>query len=181
MKVNKILKRIYFRLPKILIISYILIWVILLMVPYTTFGFIKYKSDPDLVKLHVYYEAVTGPSHRLEEDQDFVKNLYEKEYPQINAQEIELKGNLPYYLVVDPMYLGGDMYVYGEFNGVTKEYEDCGSGTIPVFQVKYYDISVKLFDLEILTPLIRVLTSLIPVFIILVIYLFFKKTEKDLW
>ncbi|HEX9061752.1 MAG TPA: transposase [Clostridia bacterium] len=169
--ISSILKRIYIRLPIIFVFLYVIIWAILLFVPYKSFGFVKYKFQPDLVKLHVHYQAVTGPSHRLKEDENFVKQLYEKEYPQINTQEIELKGNLPYYLVSDPMYFGGDMYVYGKFNGVTDEYKNCGSGTIPVFKVKYYDATVQLFYLEIFTPLIKTLLYISPIFVILLLYL----------
>ncbi|MCC5423475.1 hypothetical protein LMP43_06460 [Clostridium botulinum] len=64
-------------------------------------------------------------------------------YPKANTSMIELVGNTPYHLVLDPMYLGEDMTVYGKVTGVTKEYEPCGDGIIPVFEVSYWDVPFR--------------------------------------
>lgn len=82
-----------------------------------------------------------------------------------------MKGNLPYNMVLNPCSLSDDMYVYGKFDGVTDKYADCGSGTIPVFQVTYYDPPIMLIDLESFTPFFNILFFLFPLFVIALLYL----------
>lgn len=127
------------KLIKKLVISFLVLYVsvcvLIITSDYKSYGFIVHNFKPNCIKLYAHLQVTTGPSHYLEEDDEKVRELLEKNYPGINTFEIELTGNTPYKFVDDPVEIG-DLTVYGYFDGVI---DIAGFEKIPVFKVEYYD------------------------------------------
>lgn len=91
----------------------------------------------------VHGQATTGPEIRVVEGAEFLLASTPLPYPDdLNVSEIEMTGMSIYKNLLDyPDYYACDWLVFGKVTGTTDMYEECGSGTIPVFEAeKVYPI-----------------------------------------
>ena len=83
----------------------------------------------------VHGQATTGPQIRVVEGSEYLALAIPLPHPEdLNVYELEMTGKSIYSRPLEyPDYYICDWLVYGEVIGTTDEYEECGSGTIPVF------------------------------------------------
>lgn len=148
------------------LILYIALCLLITVTNNKAFAFVYYRFMPNIEKIHAKLQVTTGSMHYLD-DINSIKIL-KKIYPEIDTNEIELKGDTPYKYVDDPAEIG-DLTVYGKFNGVTDEYKDIGYGEIPVFEVKYYDDIDYLLDEVVSSPLVLFTLMTSPFFVIILL------------
>ncbi|SHJ90267.1 hypothetical protein SAMN05444401_0072 [Clostridium amylolyticum] len=117
----------------------------------------------------------TGPVFIVDKDKTKLKNILQEKYPDkdIEPYYIELTGNLPNGVVIDPSFLGSYV-VHGTIIS-----PDGGEEKSTIIDVKYTDAKISRFfrdDLpksehEILNVLIALVSSLVSIFILIIIFL----------
>lgn len=176
-------KRIMKKLSMLFIALYLFVFLMNVVIDNRAYGFIFHIFDKNVVKIHAHLQVVTGPMHYLEEDKEFVEKLLKDKYPGANTSQIELEGELPYRMVIDPAEIGG-ITVYGSFTGVTDKYEKTGDGIVPVFNVRFYDYPSFLFYEGWKLQLFRIYIFILPLFVVSIIFnivLYISKLLKRLF
>ena len=121
------------------IIITMLYYVVFFMCKFTVFE--KIMLSPSIYQLNenciiVHGQATTGPEIRVVKGSEFLASAILSPQPDdLNVNEIEMTGKSIFYSFLDyPDYYACDWLIYGEVTGTTDRYEECGSGTIPIFE-----------------------------------------------
>ncbi len=132
-------------------------------------------------------QVITGPEFRVVKGAEFLANMIPTPHPEnLNLNEIELTGKSIYNdIFVYPEYYQYDWVIYGKVIGTTDMYEECGSGTIPIFECtklfpvitlsEFLKLEILLFAIPPFGFLLALLIYLCP---IIIIPLVLKKISK---
>ena len=106
----------------------------------------------------------TGPVFKVDKDKAKLKKILEEKYPDkdIEPYYIELIGNLPYGVVIDPIFLG-DYVVHGTIIS-----PDGGNEKSTIIDVKYTDAKISRFSRD---DLYKGVYKIITKFIVLIAFI----------
>lgn len=119
----------------------LILWIVVFAIAFYSFLPITWPEKDNIEyneqTLLVEYQATTGPLYVVINGVESIRQYYENSSHKapLDAYEIELTGMLPSDRISFPTAYESQYIVHGTLIGMTDQYCDTGSGSIPVFDV----------------------------------------------